>query len=98
MKKLKLELDAILVESFSTAPKTRGNGTVRGLDGQWSIDGGAYCSWECGNESHNPYCGTAAVTCEYGPTMNPMDVECMDATMAGTTCNGAETCYNTCPY
>ena len=97
MKKLKLDVDALAVETFATAASAARQGTVRGLDGQWSIDGGAYCTVECDGGS-GPYCGTAAVTCEYGPTMNPMDSHCLDATGAGATCNGVETCYNTCPY
>ena len=105
MKKLKLDVDAIAVETFATATSAARQGTVRGLETnvtsfgccRWSVDGGAYCTYDCGGGT-GPHCNTAAVTCEYGPTMNPMDTQCLDATMAGATCNGAETCYNTCPY
>jgi hypothetical protein len=106
MKKLKLDVDAIAVETFATEPRAPQLGTVRGLETnvtefgccRWSIDGGAYCTYDCGGGTNNPQCSTAAVTCEYGPTMNPLDANCLDATMAGSTCNGAETCYDTCPY
>ncbi|HEX6747642.1 MAG TPA: pinensin family lanthipeptide [Longimicrobium sp.] len=101
MKKLNLSLEELSVESFATTLNLQGVGTVHGRDASegtdcWSVCGGAFCSWDC-HAGTGPYCNTAAVTCEYGPTMNPMDTNCLDATMAGETCNGADTCYDTCP-
>jgi hypothetical protein len=96
MKKLKLDLDEMTVESFSTTPESGGKGTVQGYITNWSECGGAYCSLGGCDTTFNPYCDTAAVTCEYGPTMNPLDVECIDATMAGYTCDGGDTCAATC--
>jgi hypothetical protein len=97
MKKLTLDLDAMNVESFTTMPEEGANGTVMGYITAWSECGGAYCTFDgCPDFSRTPQCNTAAVTCDYGPTMNPIDAECNANTMAGNTCQGGDTCYNTC--
>jgi hypothetical protein len=95
MKKLKLDLDAMTVESFATMAESRADGTVVGFITAFSECGGYFCSTNC-PPTYDPHCETGAVTCEYGPTMNPVDSECMNASMAGATCNGADTCWNTC--
>ncbi|HET7233111.1 MAG TPA: hypothetical protein VFJ16_24085 [Longimicrobium sp.] len=99
MKKLALKLDDLHVETFATTRARRATGTVLGhvitvetCGGcVYSIDGaGAYCTYDPGCTGDPP---TVRVTCDYGPTMNPLDTACVDATMAGATCDGA---VNTC--
>jgi len=103
MKKLSLKLDDLAVESFSTHEAPTRSGTVRGFETEymtcagtcvgcvWSEDGGAYCTYDCtGGNTIGEHCGPQG-------TMNPMWSECVTATMAGATCEGAS-CGQACTY
>lgn len=95
MKKLSLKLDDLQVESFSTADGKNAAGTVQGYVTNFSECGGAYCTSNCGDNTEYAPDGcseTVGMYCGDQGTMNPFNTNCVDATMAGNTCNGAVSC------
>jgi hypothetical protein len=68
MKKLRLEMEELRVESFQTVQAPREKGTVIGhyLTPQCSGDGGYTCDYSCGGQL-----GSCAATCE---TCSPTQV------------------------
>lgn len=65
MKKLRLDLDALAVESFSTRVAEHAEGTVQGQDAETQTDScgqatcGTYCSWTNGVWACRSVCGPA---------------------------------------
>ncbi len=72
MRKLRLDVDSLGVESFATASHAAAPGTVRGAEGTYtpedtcatSCAGGPYC--DCVPVSERP-CDTCATSCAGGP-------------------------------
>lgn len=85
MKKIKLDLDALSVDSFATSTETEGRGTVQahrppwteGIECEsieWCEPGTGYSDCDCGTNPTN--CGTCATNCG----------TCYDATCGNTYC------------
>jgi hypothetical protein len=88
MKKLRLNLDSLHVDSFQTASPVSGHGTVRpheNTEPQEPESIVATC--ECPGNTGN--CGTANATCYWS-----CGADCSNATCGNDTCWG--TCANTC--
>ena len=92
MGKLKLELDALEVESFDVGTSTGPRGTVKGHTGSPGVLGS--CAPEtCGGGSQtiNTACGTCAFPC------NTYQATCLYG--GGNTCAGVYTCVReTCDW
>ncbi len=90
MKKLRLDLDAIRVESFdTTAPKAAAAGTVRGHSGYESC-WGVTCSVTCAGTCYGQYTCEAYNTCAH--TCDLVNTCDTCATLCEYTCNGQKTC------
>lgn len=63
MKKLALDLDQLVVESFATDPAARPAGTVRG---HGVSETPTECLTDCGSCSICPACISEGGTCDYG--------------------------------
>ncbi|HEU4456065.1 MAG TPA: pinensin family lanthipeptide [Longimicrobium sp.] len=99
MKKMKLEMDALSVESFETADVEEQAGTVHGnAQTEWNTcpgygptcDGGDTCWDSCGGACDTHYCtpNTCSVYC-----LNPSNLPYTDS----PTCRGLYTCAPQCP-
>ena len=64
MKKTKLRLDALKVNSFTTDLKSADANTIKGGTG-WSV--GGTCLTACGSD--NTFCGTAGEDCDPAHTL-----------------------------
>ncbi|HYH78546.1 MAG TPA: hypothetical protein VEX86_02085 [Longimicrobium sp.] len=85
MRKLKLEVDALAVESFETAPGTAGTGTVRGQALAPGPDNPESRIWSCNG---------SCVTCTDCNTCISCQVTCFDATCIS--CQTCATCGESC--
>jgi hypothetical protein len=87
MNKLKLQLDALSVESFDTSCQARENGTVLGEQATNTCPGcptcAATCAYTC-DDATCPNCPTCAASC--------------NGTCAGNTCwdSCGRTCWDSC--
>jgi hypothetical protein len=100
MKKLRLELDELRVESFETVAPARSRGTVRGQDatentwcGQDSCDGTCYTDcWGLGcpgGGGGSDACNPSQWPCSLdGPLATQCDLSC-EFECTGETCEGA---------
>lgn len=69
MKKLRLEIDGLKVESFQALPARGGRGTVRGAESYYTLG----CTEGCGGTTVIPhYCyeNSDVMDCQYDPSHN----------------------------
>jgi hypothetical protein len=108
MKKLRLEIDTLVVESFATDASQEGKGTVRAHGPNDTAPGAFTCGAvqscgpnTCGNlycvlETDNYYCATGAATCAGcgpGPGGNPSgQMSCVGCTTYDYTAVRADSC------
>ena len=91
MKKLSLDLDALLVESFVTGGRGGRTGTVRGFDSTAATDCGG-C--EPGG-SGQAYCADTLYGCNTNTACS--NYTCQNGCHFTDTCPGRFTCETTCP-
>ncbi len=65
MRKLKLNVESLAVQTFETAKDTGSRGTVKAHDSWESTGGPWFCPADCGGGSGHPTCGVGD-TCGYG--------------------------------
>ena len=94
MRKLRLELDALVVETFETAPALAGAGTVRG--NLRNTDDGSGCPIDTCTCGESTCCPETAVTAPTNipPVLPGGDSDC-NATDGVCTCQPIESC--SCP-
>lgn len=94
MRKLRLELDALVVETFDTAARLRGAGTIRGAESVAPDTRFELCSGEP-IETCTCQCRTPDCTWQSERPCTPIESEddtCCMATYGPCTCEPIETC------
>lgn len=98
MRKLKLSIEALQVDSFETSAAASGRGTVVGAAPLHQVTGSDTGDAECTMYNCTTV-NTAAQTCgtcNPPPPLNTVDAPCV--TMAAETCMFYQTCASPCPY
>lgn len=95
MKKLRLDVEQIEVDTFVITRLPERTGTVegRGTTDQYSGCAVSCIYSECGGafcEGPGPQTSTAPITCDTTSTMNPMAFDCVVASLAGPSCDVAQ--------
>jgi hypothetical protein len=92
MRKLKLDMDALTVDSFSTSGWSAGAGTVRGRSGALCVEDTGYDTCACGGGGTYTCTCPDRFTCWAGcvHTQPPM------ASCVENSCNPPATCFGTC--
>ena len=88
MKKLRLQLDELQVESFHTVRTEPARGTVRANAPTWYCTEQIDCTYDYGCETQNESCNGSCATCFGGTCENTCYNSC------NGTCNVS--CYGTC--